>query len=96
MNIEKINKNLQNVADKLIGGQLHPGNVAHDAPTKGYTISNCIKNLQEALKDDISEEELKIEARSKMPDYCYMEDNESAAEAFVEGVLWGYKRKYGQ
>ena len=61
MNIEKINKNLQilqNVADKLIGGQLHPGNVAHDAPTKGYTISNCIKNLKEALKDDLPEEEL--------------------------------------
>lgn len=99
MNIEKINKNLQilqNVADKLIGGQLHPGNVAHDVPTKGYTISNCIKNLQEALKDELSEEELKIEAKAEMPDYYYMEDNELTSEAFVEGALWGYKRKYGQ
>ena len=97
-NIEKINKNLQilqNVADKLIGGQLHPGNVAHDAPTKGYTISNCIKNLKEAFKDNISEEELKTEARSEMPDYCYMENNKLAAEAFMEGALWGYKRKHG-
>lgn len=54
MNIERINKNLQilqNVADKLIGGQLHSGNVAHDAPTKGYTIQNCINNIKKALEE---------------------------------------------
>lgn len=85
MNIEKINKNLQNVADKLIGGQLHPGNVAHDAPTKGYTISNCIKNLKEALKDDLPEEELN-------EDPCI--DCPCADDNCVCGRLYAYWEKH--
>lgn len=42
---------LQSVADKLIGGQLHSGNVAHDAPTKGYTIQNCVNNIKRYLEE---------------------------------------------
>lgn len=50
---EQLNKNLDilmHVAEKLIGGQLHSGNVAHDAPIKGYTIQNCVNNIRKLME----------------------------------------------
>lgn len=51
-NKEKVEKYLNiliNVAQKLTSGQLHSGNVAHDAPTKGYTIKNCVEAIRKEL-----------------------------------------------
>lgn len=47
--VEKYLNILSNVAQKLMSGQLHSGNVAHDAPTKGYTIQNCVEAIRKEL-----------------------------------------------
>lgn len=47
--VEKYLNILSSVAQKLMSGQLHSGNVAHNAPTKGYTIQNCVESIRKEL-----------------------------------------------